>query len=145
MRSLHEFIEFIYFGGPRQLAAFIVNQINANGVMILRSQLIRYLGAYRDSALNFKEHIKIKCKTSMLNLLRIKATSKFLTKKASSKAVIALVMSHLDYANSILTGLPKVSIEQLQRVQNKVAKMVLGRSKYESSSKCLEELHWLPI
>ena len=81
----------------------------------------------------------------MFNLLKIKATRKFLTKQASSKAVIALVASHLDYANRILVGLPKVSIDQLQRVQNIAAKIVLVRSKYKNSTKCLEELHWLPI
>ena len=80
----------------------------------------------------------------MLNL-KIKATRKFLTKKASSKEVIALVTSHLDYANSILVGLPKVSIYQLQRVQNIAAKIVLGRSIYKSSLKCQEEeVHGLP-
>ena len=81
----------------------------------------------------------------MLNLLKIKATRKYLTTKACTKAVIALVMTHLDYANSILAGLPKASIHQLQRVQNMAARTVLQRSKYKSSSKCLEELHWLPI
>ena len=81
----------------------------------------------------------------MLNLPKIKATMKFLTKGVGSNAVIALVTSHIGYANSILIGLPKVSIDQLQRVQNIVAEIVLGKHKYESSSKCLEELHWLPI
>ena len=89
--------EFIYFGGPGQLDKCIVNQININGVIIPRSHITRYLGGYLDSVLNFKEHIKIKCKAAMLNLLKIKATRKFLTKKASSKAVIVLVMLHLDY------------------------------------------------
>ena len=138
-------MEFIYFGGPRQLEICIVNQINVNGEIIPRSYITRYLGAYLNSALNFKEHIKIECKSAMLNLLKVKATRKFLTRKASSEAVIALVTSHLDYANWILVGLPKVSIDQLQRVHNIAVKIILGRSKYESSSKCLEELHWLPI
>ena len=120
--------EFIYFGGSRQLKKCFINQINLNGEMIPRSHITRYLGAYRNSVLNFKEHIKIKCKTAMLNLLKIKATRKFLTKKASSRVVIALVMSHLDYANSILVGLPKTSINLLQRVQNMVAKIVLGKT-----------------
>ena len=35
----------------------------------------------------------------MLNLLKIKAMRKILTKETSTKAVIALVMSHLEYAN----------------------------------------------
>ena len=120
--------EFIYFRGLRQLKKCIVNQINVNGEMIPRSHITRYLGANLDSALDFKEHIKIKCKAAMLNLLKIKATRKFLTKEASSKAVIALVMSHLDYASSILVGSPKVNIDHLQRVQNIAAKLVLGRS-----------------
>ena len=81
----------------------------------------------------------------MLNLLKIKETRKYLTKEACANAVIALVMTHLDYANSILVGLPKASINQLQRVENMTARIVLQRDKYESSSKCLEKLHWLPI
>ena len=100
--------------------------------------MTRYLGAYLNSALNFKQHIKIKCKAAMLNLLKIKATRKYLTTEACAKDVIALIMTHLDYANSILAGLPKTSIHQLQRVQNLAAEIVLQRNKYESSSKCLE-------
>ena len=137
--------EFIYFGGPKQLEKWIITQINVNGEQIPRSHLARYLGAYLDSVLNFKQHIKIKCKAAILNLLKIKATRKYLTTKACVKAVIALVMTHLDYENSILAGLPKASIHQLQRVQNMTARTELQRSKYKSSSKCLEELHWLPI
>ena len=81
----------------------------------------------------------------MLKLLKIKATRKFLTKVTSTKGIIALVMSHLDYANSILVGLPKISISQLQRVQHIAAKIVQGKNKHERSSKCLEELHLLPV
>ena len=106
--------------------------------------MTRYLGAYLDSALNFRQHIKIKCRAAMLNLLKIKATRKYLTTKACTEAVITLVMIHLDYANSIVTGLPKASMHQLQRVQNMAAKIVLQISKFGSSLKCLEELHWLP-
>ena len=55
-------------------------------------------------------------------------------------------MSHLDYANSILIGLPKTSISLLQRVQNMaVQNYYWEKNKYKSSSKYLEELHWLPI
>ena len=110
----------IYFGGPRQIEKCNVYQININEEMIQRSHITRYLGAYLDSALNVKEHTKKECKAAIMNLLKVKATRKFLTKEKSSKAFIALVTSHLDYANSILVGLPKVSIDQLQRVNNKL-------------------------
>ena len=99
--------------------------------MIQRSHITRYLGAYLNSALNFKKHIKKTCKAAMLNVIKMKAARKFLTKEACSKAVIALVTS-LDYANGILVRLPKVCIDQLQIVQNIAAKIVLRRSKYDS-------------
>ena len=59
--------------------------------------------------------------------------------------MVSLVISHLDYANALLGGLPKCSIDQLQWVQNIAAKIVLGKGRYDSSTRCLAELHWLPI
>ena len=55
------------------------------------------------------------------------------------------VLSHLDYSNSIMCGLPDGSIAMLQRVQNWSAKVVLCRSKYDSSTEALQTLHWLPV
>ena len=41
--------------------------------------------------------------------------------------------------------MPDVDIKCMQLVQNIAAKLVLGKSKSNSSSQCLHELHWLPI
>ena len=71
--------------------------------------ITRYLGAYLDSEINFREHIKNKCKAAMINLLKIKATRKFVTKEACAKLTISLVILHLDYENSLLVGLPQVT------------------------------------
>ena len=81
----------------------------------------------------------------MFNLQRICAARKYLTRSASNKLMVSIVISHLDYANALLRGLPKCSIEQLQRVQNIAAKIVLGKGRYDSSARCLAEFHWLPI
>ena len=71
---------------------------------------------------------------------------KFVTRSASNKLVVSLVISHLDDANALLLrGLPKCSIDQLQLVQNIAAKIVLGKCRYECSTGCLAELYWLPI
>ena len=58
----------------------------------------------------------------MLSLLKTRAARKYLTREICAKLTISLVMSHLDYVNSILAGLPKVSLDKLQRVQNIAAK-----------------------
>ena len=54
-------------------------------------------------------------------------------------------MSHLDYSNSILSGLLDCTINQMQCIQNYGAKLVLGKTKYDGSVAVLEELHWLPV
>ena len=59
--------------------------------------------------------------------------------------MLGLVVSHLDYCNSILAGVPKVTLNQLQRIQNMAAKVMLGHDKSASSNKALFDLHWLPV
>ena len=54
-------------------------------------------------------------------------------------------MSHLDCANSFLVGLPDVTINKLQRVQNMCAKLGLRKGKFDSLTECMKHLHWLPI
>ena len=59
--------------------------------------------------------------------------------------VHSLVVSTLDYSNGILFGLPKKSINRLQAIQNRAAKLILLKSKHDSSTEALKALHWLPI
>ena len=137
--------EFIYFGWPSQLDKCIKTTININGEEIERSNITKYLGAYLDSKLDFKEHIKTKCKAAMLNIYKIRAAGKNLTRSACNKLMVSLVLSHLDYANSFLGNLPKSSINKMQLVQNIAARITLGKRKYDSATRCLQRLHWLPI
>ena len=41
--------------------------------------------------------------------------------------------------------LPDCVLGQMQRVQDMAAKIVMGKSKYDSSTQCCKALHWLPI
>ena len=65
--------------------------------------------------------------------------------EAHKYLVDALVTSHLDYSNGILIGCNEYIIKMCQRVQNRAAKMILGCLNRNSMTKCLKELHWLPI
>ena len=56
--------EFIYFGWPSQLDKCITQHINVNGEHIGKAEITKYLGAYLDSKLDFKEHIKTKMQSS---------------------------------------------------------------------------------
>ena len=54
---------------------------------------------------------------------------------------MGLVISHLDYANAILVGLPETNIHKLQWVQNMAAKLILNKDKYNSVTECFKKLH----
>ena len=64
---------------------------------------------------------------------------------AAKTSVCSLVLSRLDYCNSILSGSPKFLIQKLQRVQNTVAQITLRMPRTEHTTPLLRMLHWLPI
>ena len=137
--------EFIYFEHSRPLLKCTIDSINMAGDLILRSDEIRYLGVCLNSTLNFKTHVIKKCKAAMVKFIRIRSICHLLTQEATSSLLLSLCVSHLDYCNSVLYGLPDVTINRMQKVQNMCACLVLRKSKWDSAQACLSKLHWLPI
>ena len=138
--------EFILFGFGTQLIKCTTQSINVVNDKVDRVKSIKYLGATLDEELNLKQHIKQKCKTAIYGVQRIKSIRSSLTREAAEVLALGIVISHLDYANAMFTGLPQVSLKRLQRVQSMAARVVLGKSAENFRSvECLKILHWLPI
>ena len=59
----------------------------------------------------------------------------------------SFVASRLDYVNSALYGISAKNIHRLQRMQNTLARVVLGSSaaKFSHSIDMLRYLYWLPV
>ena len=111
----------------------------------MESSCVKYLGVLLDRELSFHEYIVDKCKKAMFNIYRLRQLRIHLSRKSLEQLVHSLVLSQLDYCSILLYGLPKSSLIKLQRVQNCAAKLILNKRKYDSSTACLKELHWLPI
>ena len=137
--------EFIYFGNIGQLQKCIISTINVAGDLILRSDTIKYLGVWLDPGLSLKTHVTKNAKAAMLNFIRIRSICYLLTQEATASLLLSLCVSHLEYCNSILYGLPDSTIGKLQCFQNMCTCLVLRRSKWDSATECLASLHWLPI
>ena len=135
--------KFILFGLRQMLRHASTDHLNLGTTLIQRSNLIKYLGGHLDAGLTFKEHVKQKCKSAMLNF--IKAIRPSITTAACHTLVLMLCISHLDYANTLLYGMTKKLKSRYQRIQNMCAKLILNKKKYDSTTECLRELHWLPI
>ena len=103
------------------------------------------MGAWLDEHLTLREHIKRKCRIAMVNLQHIHLIRQYLTQDTTETLVLGIVKSHLDYSNTIFSGLPDKDMANLQRIQNACAKLVLQKDKLASSTACLHALYWLPI
>jgi hypothetical protein len=85
------------------------------------------------------------CGSSYFLLRRIARKKKFLSLPAVIQLVHAFVLSHIDYGNALLVGLPTTRLAKLQRVQNSAARFIMGVSRGESITPVLRSLHWLPV
>jgi hypothetical protein len=59
--------------------------------------------------------------------------------------VVSLVLSRLDYGNSVLVGLPAVLLRRLQSVQNAAARLIFNLRRSEHIADTLATLHWLRV
>ena len=95
--------------------------------------------------MTFCKHIDKKCLVARNNLVKIARIRKFLSRSACESIIISLVISHLDYCNSLLYGVSDKYLRKLQIVQNDASCLILRVKRSTSATKCLKELHWLPI
>ena len=109
------------------------------------SDLVRNLGFYLDKDLSTKEHINFICNTAFLEIRRISTIRHCLTDDATETLVVSLVLSRIDYSNSLLAGLPQSLVGKLQRVQNSAARLVVRALPHVHITPILRHLQWLPV
>ena len=126
--------EFIYFGSKEMLKKYNISTVNINREQIVRSDKVKYLCGLLDSTLSFHQHVIAKCQAANINLQKIRHIIKFLTRDTCQQLVPSLVMSHQDYANAMLSGIPKTLIQIVQCTQNQAARITLGKTKIRNDS-----------
>ena len=107
----------------------------------------RNLGAIFDQHLSMEAHVRNVCSSAFYHLHHISRIRDVLDIKTAATVVQALVISRLDYCNSLLYGLPSTLINRLQRVQNTAARVVARAGGRERITPVLANfrLHWLPV
>ncbi|KAK3523638.1 hypothetical protein QTP70_005838 [Hemibagrus guttatus] len=119
--------------------------ISLNNSMISPSATARNLGVTMDNQLSFSSHVTNVTRSCRFLLYNIRRIWPFLSTQATQVLVQSLVISRLDYCNSLLAGLPLNAIRPLQMIQNAAARLVFNLPKFSHTTPLLRSLHWLPV
>ena len=92
-----------------------------------------------------KEHVARISAACFYHIRRLRQARRRVGQEVTQQLVLTLIMSRLDYCNSVLAGLPMSTLQSLQRVQNAAARLVFGLSRSEHVTPTLIQLHWLPV
>ena len=79
-----------------------------------------------DGELNMRVHIGKISSACFYHLRRLRQLQKIMSSATMQHLVSAFVLSRLDYCNSVLAGLPAVTLKPLQRVMNAAVCLVAG-------------------
>ena len=106
---------------------------------------VKYLGVLLDTELNMKCQINCIAGACFFQLRRLRQLRNVISPQALQRVVSALILSRLDYCNSVLAGFPASALALLQRVQNSAAMLVAGLGPRDHVTSALRTLHWLPV
>ena len=126
-----------------QLPPSLLLQLDNTHIPI--SDSVKNLGVILDSSLTMTNFVSATTRACYFHLRRISQIRKYLTTEATTKLVVSLILSRIDYCNSLLSGLPDSTIHSLQRVQNNAARLILRKKKSDHITPLLKSLHWLPV
>jgi len=108
---------------------------------------IKILGVTLDSHLTMDSQVSDICRSAFYHIRAMRHIRPTITDDVAKTIACSFVTSRLDYVNSALYGISAKNIHRLQRMQNTLARVVLGSSasKFSHSTDMLRYLHWLPV
>ena len=137
--------EFFIAASKHNLVSLKDTTICIGSKEISPSSTIKNLGVTFDSTMSMKPHITAMCKAINFTLWNMSRVRKFIDRDSCSHAMRALVLSRLDYANSLLTGCNIGDVGRLVKLQNKAARIIFCVPRLVSATPLLNTLHWLPV
>jgi len=106
---------------------------------------VTLLGVKIDSGLSMDQFISYKVKSSNYHLRAFGKIRPVLSRQVTESVGRSIILSQLDYCNSLLAGATSGSLSRLQRIQNQVARSVVCLPRPTHAQPTLTSLHWLPV
>ena len=97
------------------------------------------LGGVLDSPLSFRPHIDSVVKTCNFHIHNLYMIRNFINRDNLLSHVHSLIVSKIDYCNSLLVGLPKVTLKKVQSILNRAARLIYSLPPSGSNDPFLDE------
>ena len=122
-------------------------KFDLNGHEVLCSKKVKNLGAILDQDMSMFSFVSNLCKNLYFQVRKISSIRKYINHNVAKTLVTTLILSRIDYCNSLLAGLPKQQLQRLQNLQNNSARLITLnlKRKRDHVTPMLIELHWLNI
>ena len=111
------------------------------------SEKVRNLGVWFDRDLSLEPQLQNARRKIIGNLVNISRIAKFINKDSRTKLIHGLVLSRIDFCNSLYAGLPNNRLRPLQMLLHSSARLIMGMPRFsrERITPVLIQLHFLPI
>ena len=137
--------EFIIFGPKQQLNKVGTINIRTGDDVIQNVPSVRNLGLHFDEELKHSSHVN-KLTSISFNMIHSKARICHQLDIETTKTLVqALILSCLDYCNSMLLEIPNYNIQKIQCIQNMSARIVLQLPRRSRITHHLADLHLLKV
>jgi len=117
--------------------------LSISGVNLEREAVSTLLGVHLDSNLKWDSHINNLLKSCYGTLRTLRKLKNFTDFKLRKYLVETLILSKVNYCDTVFYPLPKFLLSRLQRLQFAMASFVT--SKYVNNISTILDLQWLPI
>ena len=107
--------------------------------------MVKNLGVYIDCELKLSTHVNKIVSSSFNTLWNISRIRHHLDCDTTKILVQSLIISKLDYCNSLFLGIPQYNLDKLQWKQNMSCRVIKQLPKSAHITGYLAELHWLKI
>ena len=85
--------EFILFGSHQQLSKCCTRNIKVIEETVTQRPVVKYLGAWLDNNLSFKQHVLNRCKFAICSIYKLMHIRRFIDQKTCEILVYSLVLS----------------------------------------------------
>jgi hypothetical protein len=91
----------------------------------------RSLGVIIQSDLEMRQHVQFVSRACFFHLRQLRSIRHSVDVSTASTLIHVFISSILDYCNSLLAGSTKVVTDVLQKIQNAVARLMTGSSRWQ--------------